>query len=235
MQITLPGVVLAHSPSEKQHVIAKIFSPAGLVSAFAKNGSSLSCDFRESLLPISFSLFTIQHTPPKIRKVLQGELKDPFSAIKNSYPLLQSTGKMVQAILKTQWHEKPSPHLFSLFLNFLQRIPETPHPQFFSSMFLLKLLQHEGSLDLSYSCASCKISLDSTTIYRYEGELFCEKHAHEETIPFSLKEEQILRAIVKAKKFQELMCLAEFPLGIDSKIDTLFSSILSEKLELPSK
>ncbi|AAF39559.1 DNA repair protein RecO [Chlamydia muridarum str. Nigg] len=232
MQIILPGIVLTHSPAEKQHVIAKIFSPAGLLSAFAKNGASLSCDFRESLLPISFSLFTIQHTPPKMRKVLQGELKNPFTTIKNSYRLLQSTGKMIQAILKTQWQEKPSPQLFSLFLNFLQRIPETPHPYFFSSMFLLKLLQHEGSLDLSHSCTLCKSSLESSTVYRHEGSLFCEKHAHEKTILFSQEEEQILRIIVQAKKFQELMCLAEFPIDIDSKIDSLFSSFLTEKMNV---
>lgn len=228
MQITLPGVVLTNSPAEKQYVIVKIFSPAGLLSAFAKNGASLSCDFRESLFPISFSLFTIQQSPPKMRKVIQGELQNPFTTIKSSYPLLQSAGKMIQAILKTQWHEKPSPHLFSLFLNFLQRIPETQYPNFFSSMFLLKLLQHEGSLDLSRSCTLCKTPLESSTIYRYEGALFCEKHAHEETISFSQEEDHILRVIVQAKKFQELVCLAEFPIDIDTKIDALFSSFLSE-------
>lgn len=116
MQITLPGVVLTNSPAEKQHVIVKIFSPAGLLSAFAKNGASLSCDFRESLFPISFSLFTIQQSPPKMRKVIQGELQNPFTTIKSSYPLLQSAGKMIQAILKTQWHEKPLPISFLFFL-----------------------------------------------------------------------------------------------------------------------
>ncbi|MCI5641623.1 MAG: DNA repair protein RecO [Chlamydia suis] len=228
MQLILPGIVLSQSPAEKQHVIVKIFSPSGLLSAFAKNGAALSCDFRESLLPISLSLFTIQHTPPKMRKVLQGELKNSFTKIKNSYSLLQSTGRMIRAILKTQWHEKPSPHLFSIFLNFLQRIPDTSQPYFFSSMFLLKLLQHEGSLDLSYSCSLCKSSLETSTVYRHEGVLFCEKHAHEKTISFSHEEEHLLRIIVQAKKFQELMCLAEFPIDIDAKIDALFSSFLTE-------
>lgn len=95
-------------------------------------------------------------------------------------------------------------------------------------MFLLKLLQHEGSLDLSYSCSLCKSSLETSTVYRHEGVLFCEKHAHEKTISFSHEEEHLLRIIVQAKKFQELMCLAEFPIDIDAKIDALFSSFLTE-------
>ncbi|EPP35460.1 DNA repair protein RecO [Chlamydia ibidis] len=224
MLSNLPGIVLKICPSGKDHLIATILSPVGLVSFFVKHGQTLSCEFRDCLQPISLGEFQLQERANKIRILVRAEVKNPFSEIKASYELLSAAGNMVRGILMSQWHEKPSKILFTLVLNFLIRLPQSKNPQMFASIFLIKLLQYEGILDLSSKCSTCKQVIATPNLIRYQGMKFCPKDAPESGIQLEREEEKIICAIAQAKKFQDLVELSNFPIKLSEKIIALFQT-----------
>lgn len=228
MQTTIPGVVLQSLPSGKTHAIITLFTPLGLFVFFAKEGLSVYSDFRDALLPITLGTYTLAHVPPKMRTLVQAELREPFSAIKSTYSCLDAAGKIIRAILKSQWQEKPAPKLFALFLNFLHRLTASKNPDLFSSTFLIKLLQHEGVLDFSSICAHCKERIVSREFCRFEGRVFCSNHAPETAVLLDYQEERILHALAYARQFQELLDLSEFPVALSEKIQLIFDSAMEQ-------
>ncbi|QXE27412.1 DNA repair protein RecO [Chlamydia buteonis] len=228
MHTLTPAITLKNLPQGKHHCITTIFSPLGLLTFFAKQGQSLYYDFRDALIPLSLGIYSLDHSPPKMRKLLFAEVKNTFSAIKSELPLLQAAGKMTQSILGSQWQEKPSQELFSLFLNFLHRLPESKNPEMFAATFLLKLLQYEGILDLSTTCASCKKTILSSSFYRHKGRKFCIEHRPKSAVIIENEEEQILHALVHAKRFQDLLNLSNFHLEFSEKITLMFDSVFHE-------
>ncbi|MEF9496655.1 DNA repair protein RecO [Chlamydia sp. 04-14] len=228
MHTLTPAIALQNVPLGKNHCVTTVFSPLGLLTFFAKQGQSIYCDFREALIPLSLGIYSLDYSPPKMRKLICAETKNTFSEIKSSLPLLQAAGKMAQGILESQWQEKPSQELFSLFLNFLYRLPESKNPEMFSATFLLKLLQYEGVLDLSSTCTCCKKTIISRNFYRYKGLKFCLDHGPEGAVMIENEEEQVLFALIHAKKFQDLLHLSDFHLEFSEKIIRMFESTIHE-------
>ncbi|ANH78390.1 DNA repair protein RecO [Candidatus Chlamydia sanziniae] len=226
MPIVVSGVVLESQPLGKNHLRTTLFSPGGLITFFAKHGQTLLCSHREALIPVSLGSYTLNSSPTKLRSLAHAEIRNNFIEIKRAYPLLEASGKMIRALLISQWREKPSPKLFSLFLNFLHRLPQSKNPRFFSAIFILKLLQHEGILDLSPTCSLCKKNLSNGPCYRYQGQKLCKNHAHTEAIVMEKEEEQVLHAIVHAKQFYELLKLTDFPIAIADKIFYMLKTTL---------
>ncbi|WP_201456638.1 DNA repair protein RecO [Chlamydia sp. 17-3921] len=229
MRIFSSGIVLQNQPIGKNHLLVTLFSPEGLITFFAKQGQTLLCPHRESLLPFSFGNYTLEYSPPKIRSFIYGEIHHDFPELRQTYSLLQAGGKMTQAVLSSQWKEKPSSELFSLFFNFLYRLHQSKNPELFSAIFLLKLLQYEGILDLSTSCSICKTPLIDATCYRYQGQKLCKQHAPQEAVVIDKNEEHILQAIIYAKQFEELLQLASFPITIADKIFYMFETSLQTR------
>ncbi len=236
MQICVTGLVLQSRPSGKNHILTTLFTPDGLFTFFVKQGQTLQCDYRDTLVPLSLGEYTLNHKGLRLPTLIHAEILNLFEEIKQTYPLLEASGKMIQAILASQWKEKPSHKLFSLFLNFLHRIPKSSNPEFFSAIFVLKLLQYEGILDLTPACSLCKASLPHAC-YRYQGHKLCKEHEHKHAIAIEKEEEHILQAIVHAKQFRELLTIAEFPIAITEKIFYLFDSLQEENSskEIPPK
>ncbi|SPN73709.1 Recombination protein O,DNA repair protein RecO,DNA repair protein RecO,Recombination protein O N terminal [Chlamydia serpentis] len=229
MEICITGIVLQTRSSGKNHTLSTLFTPQGLYTFFVKHGQTLQCDYREALVPISLGKYILNHTSSRMPTLIHGDIINSFEGIKQTYTRIDASGKMVQALLTSQWKEKPSHKLFSLFLNFLHRIPESSNPEFFAAIFVLKLLQYEGILDLTQACSICKVSLPSGC-YRYQGHKLCTKHGHKHAIAISKEEEHILQAIVHAKQFCELLTIAEFPIAIGEKIFYLFNSLQEENI-----
>lgn len=228
MHITLSAIVLQSTPLQKNDLKVLLFSPQGMLTVLAKNGQSLNCDHREALQPLSFGIYSIYASyKSQIYHLRSAELRSFFPEIRDSFERLQAAGKIIRNIIQTQWKEKPSAKLFSLLFNFLYRLPSSSNPNFFASMFSLKLLQHEGIFDLSPLCSYCKKHIDAN-LYRYEGLKFCEKHAPEAAIPIQKDEEKFLQSIIQAKHFHKLLHLSSFHYPLDKKIDALFESYLAK-------
>lgn len=232
MRTFTSGIVLQNTPFGKNHLLVTLFSPGGLLKFFAKQALSLNCTYRDALQPLVFGNYTLRGSSAKTRTLIEGEVRYDFPELKQSYSLLHAGGKMIQAVLSSQWNEKPSPELFSLLFNFLYRLHKSQNPDFFAAIFLLKLLQYEGILDLSPSCSLCNTPLIDTTCYRYQGQKLCKKHAPQEAITLDKDEEHILQAIIYAKHFQELLQLADFPIAITEKISFMFETSLHKETHL---
>ncbi|WP_213358060.1 DNA repair protein RecO [Chlamydiifrater phoenicopteri] len=227
MLIRIPGISLKTVPLEKQSCTVTIFTPSGLISVFAKSGLSPNFTERETLLPITHAYYTFTHHPPKMRRFTEAEIINPYLEIKTNYNALMASGKMIEAILSTQWKEKPSKDLYVLFANLLHRIPKVKYPQTLASAFLLKLMKYEGILADSPYCRDCKKHL-TDTVHRYKGYRFCAEHSPAGSIPFSRDEERFLLALISSKKFSNLEELANFNVCLKDSISKLFNTIIED-------
>lgn len=225
MSVITFGIVLQNQPAQKNDLKITLFSPHGLLVVFAKHGQSLNCEYREALQPLTLGLFSLYTSKTNTYYLQSAELKTFFPEIRQSYHQIQAAGKILRCVLRTQWKEKPSKDLFSLLFNFLYRLHLTENPSFFASMFSIKLLQYEGIFDISSRCAQCKQQV-KLEVFRYEGRQFCEKHAPPAAILMQEEEEKVIRTIIQAKQFHELLQLSNFHFDLENKIDAIFNSNL---------
>ncbi len=162
-----------------------------------------------------------------MRRFTEAEIINPYLEIKTNYRALLAAGKMIEAILTTQWKEKPSKDLYILFANLLYRMTKVKYPQTLASAFLLKLMKYEGILDASPHCRSCGKHL-ADAVRRYKGYRFCPEHGPSGSILFSRDEERFLLALITSKKFADLEELANFDVCLKDSISELFNTIIED-------
>src|SRR5262249_13667698 len=123
-----------------------------------------------------------------------------------------SAEKMVQALLDSQWPEKPAPKLYQLFSLFLELLPQSVHPSSLSTAFLLKVLRHEGILQLSSEMRACS---------RCAGERYPTREVPFGALDFSFEEEALLTELALCRSMTQL---SEFQLTMEfiKKIESLF-------------
>ncbi len=218
MDMQLLGIILRKTPVKQHHSVVTLFTPLGLMPVFVKANFPL--------YPIpSVAQYTFSYEPPKLRVLLQEEDIQPFFDKKISKEQQMAFHKMSQAILKSQWEEYPAPNLFTLFLDFLRNMSRCSNPHLFSSIFLWKLLQHEGVIDLFSTCSFCKEPIHTTTFYRYEGEKYCLEHAPKKAILFDANEEKLLLALTKTQRIEDFLHLSQLHLDLSDKITLLFETL----------
>jgi hypothetical protein len=123
---------------------------------------------------------------------------------------------MATAILKSQWQGKGAPRLFQLFSLFLDYLPKSSQPSTLATIFLLKILKHEGILQVCFP---------SQRGYRFAGEVYEEKEAPLGALCFSQHEEELLARMALARSLVEI---ADKKLSdeLEKKINSLFSQSL---------
>ncbi len=133
----------------------------------------------------------------------------------DSYESLKSAYKINEALLRSQSLHKPAPLLYLFFDLTLEKLPSFPSSLLLTTFFL-KLLKHEGYLQLDRQCTCCVES------YRLGGELFCKKEAPPGALLFSESEEKLLSTLAEAPSFSTLASLS-LPPSFSDKIALLFS------------
>lgn len=216
------ALVLQTLPFQEEHLIVTLFTHRlGLVKTLVKYRKKQPAALLE---PFSFGEFTLYKHKSDLYHFQEGLLLENHLFLRNNLSTLQAAGKMVSALLKTQLPEKPGDALLSLILCFFQLLPNSHNPAGVLSIFYLKLLKHEGVLQLHPHCAECGIELNK--FFRWKGELYCEKHAPLAYLFFEEAEEKLIHKLSKSKKSQEL--LDHLPqLSLIDKIDQLFEQALS--------
>lgn len=196
------ALVLQTLPFQDEHIIVTLFTNRlGLIKALVKNRRKAQ---PPSLLePFSLGEFTLYKQKSELYHFREGALIENHLFLRKNLFTLQAAGKMVSAVLKTQFPEKPGDSLLALLLCFFQLLNNCPTPQGILAIFYLKLLKHEGVLQLNAVCAECGKSLNS--FLRCKGELYCEKHAPLTYLLFEKEEEMLLHKFSESKKSQDLL------------------------------
>jgi DNA repair protein RecO (recombination protein O) len=120
---------------------------------------------------------------------------------RSQFSHLQTAGHLSKGILISQLPGKSSPALYQLLTTYFKHIPTFTDPSPLVLSFYLKLLKHEGLLELSSLCSACSLH-PATTLH--EGESYCPQHRPPSFIPFTAQEWTSLQHLAHAHTFQQL-------------------------------
>lgn len=94
--------------------------------------------------------------------------------IRDNLSTLEAACDMIQSILMCQPLHSPAPELYFLFKTYLEKLPLGADARAFITSFNLKILRHEGLMEIAPNCSICSCAL--TVHYLSLGEIFCQTH-----------------------------------------------------------
>lgn len=142
MEVRSEGIVLYVVPYGEEDEVAGIFTPLGIVSLVRKWKQR-----KAPLSPLTCCEFIWQEGKSDMVKVKEVHILNAFLPLREKLESLEAAMSCLQAIRQTQGPE-PSERLYLLLKSFLEQLPQALDPQTFLSAFYLKLLLHDGLLDL---------------------------------------------------------------------------------------
>ncbi len=204
--IRCEGVVLQSLPFKERDLIVTLFSSEGLVKLFVRGKRSAL------MTPLTRGEFHFSLGRSDLNQFKEGSILAQHLSLRERIESLESACHMAEALLRTQLPGKSAPDLYALFVHLLGSISKASEPKDVVLLFRLKLLMHEGSLQLSEGCAIC----EKEATKRYGGERFCELHAPRGAIEV---DERQLRALAHVRSLSAVV-LGTWTLH--DAVDTLF-------------
>jgi DNA repair protein RecO (recombination protein O) len=189
------AIVLQAIPFKEYDRILTLFSPQGLLKFFVKVAKKEYLHLAALTSPLTLAEF--HYTPGRkgLHRLVEGTILKQNIQIRESYTSLIIAEKMVYALLQSQWPDKPAPKLFALFILLLEHLPTVKEPSSFLTLFLLKLLRHEGLLQLSTPLQA---------VYRFAGERYSQKEAPPGALLFTEEEEELLTSLALTRFLPDL-------------------------------
>ncbi|MFC2049265.1 DNA repair protein RecO [Chlamydiota bacterium] len=214
------GIVLQTTPFKDYDRILTLFSPHGLLKFFVKISKR---DYLHSAaLTSPWTHIELHYTAGRkdLHRMTEGTILAQNLKLRDRFETLTAADTMVQALLRSQWQGKPAPKLYILFRLFLEHLPTCENPQAGATAFLIKILSHEGLLQLSSELSSPQPTS------RYGGEQYPPSHAPPGSIPFSSAEEALLSQLALSRSLSHITALT-LPADFQTKIATLFSQVFN--------
>ena len=194
------GIVLSTLSLKESDQILTLFSPEGLLKIFVKRRRLTLATL------LTEGEFVFELGRGDLVRFRDGTILDQHLSLRERLESLEVAGELTQAVLRSQWQGKSSPRLYALFRHLLQKIPHIEAPQKLVSLFLLKVLRHEGELQLSGGCSVC----GSAPTHRYGGERFCSLDAPRGSLEVSDEEEKRLEHLAQTRSLESV---EELPLA----------------------
>ncbi len=212
------GIVLQATPfKEKDKILTLFTKEGGIIKLFVKGKLSF-----QNALTERFTIgdYLFKAGKGDLFQFCDGSLLEQNLGLRSSWDRLQLGEKLSSALLKSQWPEKSSPALYFLFVTFLKKIGITEDLRKLETIFYLKLLKHEGILQLTPHCSQC----EKEGNFRFGGECFCSQHAPQESQEMESGEEENLRTLFDSTSFDTLLS-APLSEKLSEKIEKLFTQV----------
>jgi DNA repair protein RecO (recombination protein O) len=213
------GIVLHALPFRDYDQILTVFSAEhGLTKFIVKKAFS-----GKGRRPVASSFTQAEFTYSKKKSELllchEIEILNQHLPLRQELNSLEASCEMLQAILASQWAEKPAPDLYLLLIAYLKKIPDACDPFVVSASFRLKVLKYEGLFRIQSFCAACCLSLVDGCFLLSES--FCGQHAPPSAIGFSREEILVVEQLLTCQYLSQLVSLS-IPSSLSSKIKQLF-------------
>jgi DNA repair protein RecO (recombination protein O) len=142
-EIKTEGIILKMVPYKDHHRILQILTPgSGMISMMAKGVSKPK--LQSLLSPLTRLELVYRKKGSDLCFFKEGFVIERHYFLREKWSLLESAGRMTNAILHTQFPEKAAPDLYRLLVACLKQLPYFREPSTLITLFYLKLLTHEG-------------------------------------------------------------------------------------------
>jgi len=135
--------------SDFDQIVTVFTENEGVIKFFAKGANALKNGLKSSCLTCAEFVYVIGKSELYLlREMLP---KQHYLNLRNNFKNLNTACECLKAILETQLVHKPAPLLYQLLIAYLDKIPNFPNHEALEASFYLKILYHEGVLDLNAS------------------------------------------------------------------------------------
>ncbi|MCB1110669.1 MAG: DNA repair protein RecO, partial [Chlamydiia bacterium] len=210
------GVVLRATPfKEKDRILTLLTPDRGVMNLYVRGLSKAKPTGVSLTTPLCRGEFVFKKGRTDLYHFIDGTILDLHLPLRRSYAHLDVAGKIVQALLKTQLPGKDSHALYQLLIAFLKHLPHAQFPKTLWTTFQIKLLKHEGLLEITQACHTCQAP--ATQIVN--GESRC--HSCGGGLPFKKDGWETLCMLFEARSFIPLLEL-ELPSSLYNGIEACF-------------
>lgn len=192
------GLLLQALPYLGVQRILKVLTPQeGLVTLMSKKKSLLS--FTN---PFLIAEWVYKTGKKEIHALQDATLINDLQELRTSYEKISIAGTLAQDLLKSQCPEKPGSGPYTLTLAYLKKLTSSNAESLLAS-FRLKLLLHDGHLNLEDHCHQCFKPIFSIG----SGGNYCREHSDPYAIAFSMQEWRLLQQLASSRQFQVIETL----------------------------
>lgn len=213
--IQIEGVVLQTFAFKEYDRILTLFTPSGLLKLFVKGKRKI---YNALTTPLTAGEYLYAPGKRDLHQFFDGTILRQHIKIRDRYETLMAAEELTQGLLRSQWLGKPAPRLYALFCYFLEKMPDLEMPSRLTAAFLLKILLHEGILQLDGGCMEC----GSFAEKRFRGERYCRSHAPLDALFFNPEEEMLLSTLAGGRSLTSIAGL-EQQKPFQEKITALFN------------
>lgn len=197
------GFILDSRVFQDYDAIMTVFSAElGIIKFIVK--SAFRPQRRNSLVttPLTRAEFVYTLGRGDLHKCSEISVQRHSTYLRQSLAALEASCDIAQAIYASQWPDIPAPDLYALCNSYLEKIPSMQDPFVLSSSFRLKILRHDGILQLGSVCKVCSVTLNQ--FYMSAGECACVTHASDRNLVFSLDEIALVQFLANCRSFSDL-------------------------------
>ncbi len=181
------GIVLWHGRhGERGHVLHLLTAEEGIVHLYFRQ----AIKSREAAIDdLIRGEFIYREGKGDLKDLREWKPLEYFDKLRGSYKLLEQATAMMRALRRLLQPDFPFPKLYRLTRFFLNQLPEVEVPELLTASFYLRLLRHEGLLQLPFRCHHCQTILST---FSFDGkEMFCQSHSSITAI--TIDEEQAMQ------------------------------------------
>ncbi|MEM8727347.1 MAG: DNA repair protein RecO [Chlamydiota bacterium] len=214
------GIVLKAVSFKENDRILSLFTPdQGIVSLYVRGLSKKKPALANLTTPFCRGEYLFRKRRSDLYRFVDGTILDLHLPLRCSYSHLESAGKMLRAISKSQLPGKKATALYHLLASYLKKLPEALFPNTLRASFALKLLKYEGLLAIDETCLCCG---NNRACHISEGESRCDGCTAPASLSFSDLDWKTLQILSHIRSFSPLLTL-ELPTPLIQAIDTLLS------------
>jgi len=144
------GLVLSATPFQESDHILTLFTPNALLKLFVKGKRRLDAHHQAIISPFTVASYTYRTTKSDLGRLIEAKIQDQNLKLRDRLSSFETAQKILHTIYKTQWQNKATPALYLLTIKFLSEIPKQAEPEKLFAPFLVKMLKHEGVLDVNF-------------------------------------------------------------------------------------
>lgn len=220
MHQSAKGIILKAASFQDYDQILTVFSEdLGLIKIIFKNSKKHPAYLTT---PLTQAEFIYVKGKSDLLKCLEISPINTHAALRGSLEVLEASGDILRALLKTQPLQVPTPDLYKLTSCYLKNLPLIANPYLLADSFKLKILRHDGLLSLKPMCTKCECSLQE--LFMSQGESYCSFHTPHNALEFNTEETTALLILAYSQSFSQLELIHLTP-NLREKIKILFLEI----------
>lgn len=167
------GIVITETPyGDNSKIINLLTKEKGIIGIMCNNAKSIKNPLRTKTIKFTYGYFHINYNENKLSKLIDVDIIDNFSNIKNDIELI-SYASYLNELTYQVTKQNDEQEIFNLYISTLLKLNEKHNPQILTNILELKYLDYLGvGLNLEH-CINCGDKKNILTIDPDEGGYIC--------------------------------------------------------------